>query len=297
MNENDTPTNKQNGDDAPLFPARTFPAVYLTPGDHPPAPPMQLTDEQQKTLDKIKADAAAAHERAGAGIEAALEKAEERVIEINRALVRLVEMLKSKDKAHLAESVDGFLLRLKDGDGGEPLVFDALLLGAELGADTDTGNLLRQILANQAKTEPYLAGVPAVVEQANENIREGMGELYRVLYAPGMTARQKVIADAMRQAKGVVREAARLLQLDSAWRSKGVSVSTISRELDKMDMLFADAKMTNPFASREHNRKRPVVDNPCRKRKVDSDDPDSAVEIVPTRPGGYGSDETDDETP
>ena len=227
----------------------------------------------------------------------AFEKATEKARQIHDALVRLVEMLKSKDKAHLAESVDGFLLRLKDGDGGEPLVFDALLLGAELGADTDTGNLLRQILANQAKTEPYLAGVPAVVEQANENIREGMGELYRVLYAPGMTARQKVIADAMRQAKGVVREAARLLQLDSAWRSKGVSVSTISRELDKMDMLFADAKMTNPFASREHNRKRPVVDNPCRKRKVDSDDPDSAVEIVPTRPGGYGSDETDDETP
>ena len=227
----------------------------------------------------------------------AFEKESEKARQIHDALVRLVEMLKSKDKAHLAESVDGFLLRLKDGDGGEPLVFDALLLGAELGADTDTGNLLRQILANQAKTEPYLAGVPAVVEQANENIREGMGELYRVLYAPGMTARQKVIADAMRQAKGVVREAARLLQLDSAWRSKGVSVSTISRELDKMDMLFADAKMTNPFASREHNRKRPVVDNPCRKRKVDSDDPDSAVEIVPTRPGGYGSDETDDETP
>ena len=227
----------------------------------------------------------------------AFEKQSEKARQIHDALVRLVEMLKSKDKAHLAESVDGFLLRLKDGDGGEPLVFDALLLGAELGADTDTGNLLRQILANQAKTEPYLAGVPAVVEQANENIREGMGELYRVLYAPGMTARQKVIADAMRQAKGVVREAARLLQLDSAWRSKGVSVSTISRELDKMDMLFADAKMTNPFASREHNRKRPVVDNPCRKRKVDSDDPDSAVEIVPTRPGGYGSDETDDETP
>jgi len=150
MNENDTPTNKQNGDDAPLFPPHR-PAVYLTPGDHPPAPPMQLTEEQQKTLDKIKADAATAHERAGAGMEAAFEKAEERVIEINRALVRLVEMLKSKDKAHLAESVDSFLLRLKDGDGGEPLVFDALLLGAELGADTDTGNMLRQLIIEQRR--------------------------------------------------------------------------------------------------------------------------------------------------
>ena len=151
MNENDTPTNKQNGDDAPLFPARTFPAVYLTPGDHPPAPPMQLTDEQQKTLDKIKADAAAARERAEAGIEAAFEKAEEKAREIHRALVRLVEMLKSKDKAHLAESVNGFLLRLKDGDGGEPLVFDALILGAELGADTDTANMLRQLIIEQRR--------------------------------------------------------------------------------------------------------------------------------------------------
>ena len=158
------PTNKQTADDAPLFPARTFPAVYLAPGDHPPAPPMQLTDEQQKTLDKIKADAAAAHERAGAGIEAAFEKAEERVIEINRALVRLVEMLKSKDKAHLAESVDGFLLRLKDGDGGEPLVFDALLLGAELGADTDTGNMLRQLIIDQRQ----LADVQARANELNE---------------------------------------------------------------------------------------------------------------------------------
>ena len=291
---NDTP-NENDSQNAPRPPVETI----IIRDDDPPPPPLHTVESEadQQTRARLMQEAADAEERCKQAVVAAYDHAKERAIEINRALVRLVEMLKSKDKAHLAESVDGFLLRLKDGDGGEPLVFDALLLGAELGADTDTGNLLRQILANQAKTEPYLAGVPAVVEQANENIREGMGELYRVLYAPGMTARQKVIADAMRQAKGVVREAARLLQLDSAWRSKGVSVSTISRELDKMDMLFADAKMTNPFASREHNRKRPVVDNPCRKRKVDSDDPDSAVEIVPTRPGGYGSDETDDETP
>ena len=59
-----------------------------------------------------------------------------------------------------------------------------------------------------------------------------------------------------------------------------------------MDKLFADAKMTNPFASREHNRARPVVDTTYRKRKVDSDDSDSAVEIVPNRPGGYRRGET-----
>lgn len=286
------PSNKQTADDAPLFPARTFPAVYLAPGDprrDPPAPPMQMTDEQQKTLDKIKADAATAHERAGAGMEAAFEKAEERVIEINRALVRLVEMLKSKDKTHLAESVDSFLLRLKDGDGGEPLVFDALLLGAELGADTDTGNMLRQILANQVKTMPYLANVPAVVEQANENKREGMGELYRRLYAPGFTPKQKAIADAMRETGNRVRQTEPILR---KWGWKGVSPGRISIELAKMDKLFADAEMTNPFASREHNRRRPVVDTTYRKRKVDSDDPDSAVEIVPNRPGGYRRDET-----
>ena len=82
---------------------------------------------------------------------AAFEKESEKARQIHDALVRLVEMLKSKDKAHLAESVDGFLLRLKDGDGGEPLVFDALLLGAELGADTDTANMLRQLIIEQRR--------------------------------------------------------------------------------------------------------------------------------------------------
>ena len=81
----------------------------------------------------------------------AFEKESEKARQIHDALVRLVEMLKSKDKAHLAESVDGFLLRLKDGDGGEPLVFDALLLGAELGADTDTANMLRQLIIEQRR--------------------------------------------------------------------------------------------------------------------------------------------------
>jgi len=288
MNENDTPTNKQNGDDAPLFPARTFPAVYLTPGD-PPAPPMVESEADQQTRARLMQEAAEAEERSKQGVIAAYDQARERAVEINRALVRLVEMLKSKDKAHLAESVDSFLLRLKDGDGGEPLVFDALLLGAELGADTDTGNMLRQILANQVKTMPYLANVPAVVEQANENKREGMGELYRRLYAPGFTPKQKAIADAMRETGNRVRQTEPILR---KWGWKGVSPGRISIELAKMDKLFADAKMTNPFASREHNRRRPVVDTTYRKRKVDSDDPDSAVEIVPNRPGGYRRDET-----
>ena len=88
---------------------------------------------------------------------AAFEKESEKARQIHDALVRLVEMLKSKDKAHLAESVDGFLLRLKDGDGGEPLVFDALLLGAELGADTDTGNMLSDLRDGQRRIADELA--------------------------------------------------------------------------------------------------------------------------------------------
>ncbi len=128
MNENDTPTNKQNGDDAPLFPARTFPAVHLTPGDHPPAPPMQLTDEQQKTLDKIKADAAAARERAEAGIEAAFEKAEE----LRGLFVRFSEMAATpKERAE----IDRFLESMRRGESGLGLAYDALLLGARFGRD------------------------------------------------------------------------------------------------------------------------------------------------------------------
>ncbi len=167
---------------------------------------------------------------------------------------------------------------------------------ARLAAERQTAALGR-IEKVQQEMKPYVEGVPKLVEDSKETIRQSMAEFYRRLYAPKMTARQKAIADAMREAKNVVREAARILQLDSAWRSKGVSASTISRELDKMDKLFEDAKMPNPFASREHNRRRPVAETTYGERRIDSDDPDSAVEIVPNRPGGYGSDEADDETP
>ncbi len=122
------PRNKQNGDDAPLFPARIFPAVYLTRGDHPPEPPMQLTEEQQKTLDKIKADAAAAHERAEAGIEAAFEKAEE----LRGLFVRFSEMAATpKERAE----IDRFLESMHRGETGLGLAYDALLIGAKFGRD------------------------------------------------------------------------------------------------------------------------------------------------------------------
>lgn len=277
----------------PLFPARTFPSIYLLPGD-PPAPSMQLTAEQQRTWDKIKADAAAADERGEAGFLAAIKKGREKAIKIRNTLVRLVEMLRRDEKAHLAESVDAFLVRLQDVGDKEPLVFDALLLGAELGADTDTGNMLRQIAADQAKTMPYLAGVPAVVEQANENKREGMGELYRRIYAPGFTPKQKAIADAMRETGNHVRQTTPILK---KWKWKGISPGRVSIELGKMDKLFANARMTNPFASRKDNRKRPVAEITYHKRKVDPDDPDSAVDFIPNDPRGYRHGKTEGETP
>ncbi len=292
MNENDTPTNKQNGDDAPLFPARTFPAVYLTPGD-PPAPPMVESEADQQTRARLMQEAADASERAGAGIVAAFEKVEE----LRGLFVRFSEMAATpKERAE----IDRFLESMRRGESGLGLAYDALLLGAKFGRDPAKDAEIQQsqkrieakldhIAANQEKTAPYLAGVPAVVEQANENKREGMGELYRVLYAPGFTPKQKAIADAMRETGNRVRKASEILKRDK-W--PGTSPGRISVELAKMDKLFADAKMTNPFASREHNRRRPVIDTTYRKRKVDSDDPDSAVEIVPNRPGGYHRDET-----
>lgn len=297
MNENDTPNENDaqknpTATEKPLFPARTFPAVYLLPGD-PPTPPMQMTEEQQRTLDKIKADAAAASERAGAGIEAAFEKA----AELDKLFVRFSEMAATPKER---TEIDRFLESMRRGETGLGLAYDALLLGARFGRDPAKDAEIQQsqkrieakldhITANQEKTMPYLAGVPPVVEQANENKREGMGELYRVLYAPGFTPKQKAIADAMRETGNRVRKASEILKRDK-W--PGTSPGRISVELAKMDKQFADAKMTNPFASREHNRRRPVMETTYRKRKVDSDDPDSAVEIVPNRPGGYHLDET-----
>ena len=142
--------------------------------------------------------------------------------------------------------------------------------------------------------KPHVEGVPAVVEQANENKREAMGELYRVLYAPGFSLKQKAIADAMRETKNHVRQASVILKRNK-WT--GVSPGRISIELAKMDELFKTAEMTNPFASRKHNRARPIAETVYRKRKGDPDDPESAVELVPIPPVGYRRGETGDETP
>ena len=154
MNENDTPTNKQNGDDAPLFPARTFPAVYLTPGDHPPAPPMQLTEEQQKTLDKIKADAAAADERAGKNIEAAFEKARW----MDRIFTRIKKTLSRPEADHLEDDAAAMIHAVQEqaktqGPEAIALAFDCLSLGVKLGRVRDTREIVEETLNEKAEAE------------------------------------------------------------------------------------------------------------------------------------------------
>ena len=65
-----------------------------------------------------------------------------------------------------------------------------------------------------------------------------------------------------------------------------------------MDELFRKAGMPNPFEGRtKNNRARPVTETTYSERRVDPDDPNSNVDYVPNRPGGYGADETEDETP
>ncbi len=151
---NDTP-NENDSQNAPRPPVETI----IIRDDDPPPPPLHTVESEadQQTRARLMQEAADAEERCKQAVVAAYDQAKERAIEMNRALVRLVEMLKSKDKAHLAESVDRFLLRLKDGEGGEPLVFDALLLGAELGADTDTGNMLSDLRDGQRRIADELA--------------------------------------------------------------------------------------------------------------------------------------------
>ena len=153
----------------------------------------------------------------------------------------------------------------------------------------DIGEKLDAIIKLQDEMLPHVKGVPPLVEASNETLREAMAEFYRRLYAPGFTPKQKAIADAMLETGNHVRQCTPILKRNG-W--EGVSPGRISIELGKMDKLYAAAGMTNPFASRGHNRARPVADITYRKRKVDSDDPDSPVELVPNRPEGYRKGET-----
>ena len=217
------------------------------------------------------------------------------------ALQRLVAMLDKPEKQHLKAEIVRFVADLKPGDDIQ--AYRGLRLGMVLEADNDTKTMLEQIQKEQRRQaeearhlaatvqemKPHVLGVPAVVEQLNENRRDAMGDLYRVLYAPGFSTKQKAIADAMRETGNHVRQTTPILK-KGGW--KGISPGRVSLELAKMDKLFADANMTNPFASRKFNRARPVVETTYSKRKVDSDDPDSAAEIVPNRLGGYSRGET-----
>lgn len=243
------PSNKQTDDDAPLFPARTFPAVYLTPGD-PPAPPMVESEADQQTRARLMQEAAEAEERSKQGVIAAYDQARDRAVEINRALVRLVEMLKSKDKAHLAESVDSFLLRLKDGDGGEPLVFDALLLGAELGADSDTSRMMRQIADNQrrladeqarANEQTALAlrhahKMEDAEREARERPAEAAGEIVRMVWEQ-LGPEERTIALEIQKQAGNMNQAAKRFENN---------FSAVRRCRERMRELYAEAKMGLP---------------------------------------------------
>ena len=244
---NDTPTNKQNGDDAPLFPARTFPAVHLTPGDHPPAPPMQLTDEQQKTLDKIKADAAAAHERAGAGIEAAFEKAEE----LRGLFVRFSEMAATpKERAE----IDHFLESMRRGESGLGLAYDALLLGAKFGRDPAKDAEIQQ---SQKRIEDGIARLADEQSRANEQTAlamrhaqkmedaarearerpgEAAGEIVRMIWDQ-LGAEEKTIALEIKKHDGNMNKAAKSLEKD---------FSAIRRCRERLRDLYAEAEMELP---------------------------------------------------
>lgn len=138
-----------------------------------------------------------------------------------------------------------------------------------------------------------LDGVPPLVENAKEDMRNAMGEFYRVIYA-GFTQKQKAVCEAMLRARNCVREASRILIADK-W--KGVSPASVSRILkNEIDPAFRRAGKPTPFGSRKNSRFRPVVDTVYRRHRVDQDD-DKSDEIVPIRSQGYKPDETHPETP
>ena len=246
MNENDSP-NENDAQNAPRPPIETI----IIRDDDPPPPPIHTVESEadQQTRARLMQEAADAEERCKQAVVAAYDQAKERAIEINRALVRLVEMLKSKDKAHLAESVDGFLLRLKDGDGGEPLVFDALLLGAELGADTDTGNMLRQLATEQrrladelaraneqnARALRYAKTMEDAVRDATDRPDRVAGEIVRMVWDQ-LEPKEKDIAIKLRANNGNMNQTADAKN----------NFSAVRRCRERLRLLYAIAQMALP---------------------------------------------------
>ena len=73
---------------------------------------------------------------------------------------------------------------------------------------------LGRVESTQTAMLPHVEGVPKLVEDSKQTTRQAMADFYRVIYAPDMAPKQRAIADAMREGKNVVREAARILQKD-----------------------------------------------------------------------------------
>ena len=246
MNENDTTTNKQNGDDAPLFPARTFPAVYLTPGD-PPAPPMVESDADQQTRARLMQEAAAANERAGAGIEAAFEKA----AELDKLFVRFSEMAATpKERAE----IDRFLESMRRGESGLGLAYDALLLGAKCGRDPAKDAEIQQsqkrlademarLADEQAKANEQTAlalrhaeKMEDAAREARERPGEAAGEIVRMIWDQ-LEPEEKTIALEIKKHDG---------NMNKATKSLGKNFSAIRRCRERLRDIYAEAGMELP---------------------------------------------------
>ena len=140
-------------------------------------------------------------------------------------------------------------LRLKDGDGGEPLVFDALLLGAELGADTDTGNMLRQLATEQrrladelaraneqnARALRYAKTMEDAVRDATDRPDRVAGEIVRMVWDQ-LEPKEKDIAIKLRANNGNMNQTADAKN----------NFSAVRRCRERLRLLYAIAQMALP---------------------------------------------------
>ena len=244
MNENDTTNDTQN---APRPPVETI----IIREDTPPPPPLHTVEGEadQQTRARLMQEAAEAEERCKQAVIAAYDQARERAVEINRALVRLVEMLKSKDKAHLAESVDGFLLRLSQEEGGDVLALDAFLLGAELGADSETNKLLsdlrdgqRRLADEQARANElnalalrYAKTMEDAARDATDRPDRVAGEIVRMVWDQ-LEPKEKDIAIKLRANNGNMNQTADAKN----------NFSAVRRCRERLRLLYAIAQMALP---------------------------------------------------
>ncbi|HAL92181.1 MAG TPA: hypothetical protein DCM68_04060 [Verrucomicrobia bacterium] len=194
-------------------------------------------------------EASEAEERCKQAVFAAYDQAKERAIEINRSLVRLVEMLKSKDKAHLAESVDSFLARLSQEESGDALALDAFLLGAELGTDSETNKLLSDLrdgqrrLADEQKTANeqnalalrYAKTMADAEREAKDRPDRVAGEIIRMVWDQ-LKPKEKDIALKLKLNNGNMNQTADAKN----------NFSAVRRCRERLRLLYAGAKMALP---------------------------------------------------